>query len=215
MGWRSAFEADHRFGALARIGYNAGMNVQAPFDRPATYQDVLDAPLHMVAEVVGGVLHTHPRPAPRHALAHTYLSGELSSPFGRGKGGPGGWWILIEPELHLGGDIIVPDIAGWRKERMPEMPDTAFFEIAPDWACEVHSPSTRRLDQHEKREIYRREGVSHLWFVDPDIRGLEAFELRGDAAQQEWVLIASLKDDDEVRVRPFDAVAFSLGALWA
>lgn len=186
------------------------MNIQKPLQRRATYQDVLDAPSNMVAEVIDGVLHTHPRPAPRHALAHSNLQGKLSSPFGQEDGGPGGWWILVEPEVHLGEHIIVPDIAGWRRERMPELPDTAYFEVAPDWVCEIHSPSTRRLDQHEKREIYRREGVTHLWFVDPDTRGLEAFELR----DEKWVLIAALKDDDEVSVPPFDAIAFSLGTLW-
>ncbi|MYK58719.1 MAG: Uma2 family endonuclease, partial [Rhodospirillaceae bacterium] len=127
---------------------------QAALKRPrrrATYQDVIDAPAHMVAEVVEGALYTHPRPAPPHALASSSLGGELSSPFQKGRGGPGGWWIIDEPELHLGEDILVPDIAGWRRERMPDFPDTAFFTLAPDWVCEVLSPSTRDLDRHGKR----------------------------------------------------------------
>ncbi|MDE0702670.1 MAG: Uma2 family endonuclease [Rhodospirillaceae bacterium] len=179
-------------------------------ERRATYQDVLDAPAHMVAEVVEGALYTHPRPAPPHALASSSLGVELGSPFQRGRGGPGGWWIIDEPELHLGEDIVVPDIAGWRRERMPDFPDTAFFTLAPDWVCEVLSPSTRDLDRHGKRPVYAREGVAHLWFIDPVARDLEAFELRDG----EWVLIATARNDDPVSIPPFEAISFPLDALW-
>ncbi len=146
--------------------------------RRATYQDVLDAPPHRVAEVIAGTLHIHPWPAARHAWASSRLRGSLDGPFNPGTGGPGGWWIIDEPELHLGEDIVVPDLAVWRRETMPEYPDAAYFTVAPNWVCEVLSPSTRRLDQGEKRDLYDREDVRHLWFVDPDARTLEAFELR-------------------------------------
>ncbi len=178
--------------------------------RRATYQDVLDAPPHKVAEVIAGTLHTHPRPATRHAWASSRLGGRLDGPFNPGAGGPGGWWIIDEPELHLGDDIVVPDLAGWRRETMPEYPDAAYFTVAPDWVCEVLSPSTRRLDQVEKRDLYAREGVRHLWIVDPDARTLEAFELR----EGHWLLLATLIDDAPVSLPPFDAIAFPLGALW-
>ena len=178
--------------------------------RPATYQDVLDAPAHLVAEIIDGTLYTHPRPAPAHAVASSVLGGELGPPFHRGQGGPGGWWILDEPELHIGEDVVVPDLAGWRRERMPELPDTAYFALAPDWVCEVLSNSTRRIDLHEKRPIYAREGVPHLWLIDPADRALEAFELR----EGQWLLIASANDDEPVSIRPFDAITFSLGDLW-
>ena len=178
--------------------------------RSATYQDVLDAPAHLVAEIINGELHTHPRPAPAHGEASSVLVGELNPAFHRGRGGPGGWRIHFEPELHLAEDILVPDIAGWRRERMPDLPDTAYFTLAPDWACEVLSPSTRRVDLQEKRPIYAREGVGHLWLIEPTDRTLEAFELRDG----EWVLIAVAKDDEPVNVRPFDAITFSLGDLW-
>ena len=178
--------------------------------RRATYQDVLDAPAHQVAEIVNGTLYTHPRPAMPHALASSYLGDELVGPFGKGRGGPGGWWIIDEPELHLGEDIVVPDLAGWRRERMPDYPDTAYVTLAPDWVCEVLSESTRRHDLHEKRPIYAREGVPYLWLVDPADRTLEAFELHDG----QWLLIASAKDDEPVSIRPFDAIAFSLGDLW-
>ena len=176
----------------------------------ATYQDVLDAPAHRVAEIVDGTLHTHPRPGGPHIVASSRLGVELGGPFDRGRGGPGGWWIMDEPELHLGEDVLVPDLAGWRRERMPDMPDTAYFTLAPDWVCEVLSPSTRRLDLQGKRPVYAREEVRHLWLVDPTDRTLEAFELR----EGEWVLIATATDDDPISIRPFDATTFSLGDLW-
>jgi Uma2 family endonuclease len=178
--------------------------------RPATYQDVLDAPPHRVAQIVDGVLYTQPRPAMPHALASSRLGSELTGPFDRGRGGPGGWWIIFEPELHLSDDILVPDLAGWRRERMPVFPDAAYATLAPDWVCEVLSPSTRKLDLHGKRAAYGREQVGHLWLVDPADRTLEAFELR----EGEWVLIATAQDDALVRIRPFDAIAFNLGDLW-
>ena len=176
----------------------------------ATYQDVLDAPAHRVAEIVDGTLHTQPRPAMPHALASSRLGGELTGPFDRGRGGPGGWWIIDEPELHFGEDVLVPDLAGWRRERMPDYPDAAYVTLAPDWVCEVLSPSTRKLDLHGKRPIYAHEGVGHLWLVEPADRTLEAFEMR----EGHWVLIATAKDDDPVCIRPFDAITFSLGGLW-
>ena len=176
----------------------------------ATYQDVLDAPPHRVAEIVDGTLHTHPRPAAPHALASSALGHDLGNPFQYGRGGPGGWWIIDEPELHFGEDILVPDLAGWRRVRMPDYPHSAYFTLAPDWVCEVLSASTRRLDLHGKRPVYAREGVSHLWLVDPADRTLEAFELH----DRQWVRIAGAQDDDPVCIRPFDAVTFSLGDLW-
>ena len=176
----------------------------------ATYQDVLDAPPHMVAEIVGGKLYTHPRPAIGHALASSGLMKLIGPPFEFGRGGPGGWWILFEPELHLGEDILVPDIAGWRRERMPVLPSGAYCTLAPDWVCEVLSPSTRKLDLGGKRAAYAREGVSYLWLADPNVRSLKAFALRG----AEWMLIDALFDDATVSLPPFEAVSFNLGDLW-
>ena len=176
----------------------------------ATYQDVLDAPARRVAEIVDGTLYTHPRPAMPHALASSALGNDLGNPFQFGRGGPGGWWIIDEPELHFGEDILVPDLAGWRRERMPDYPDTAYVTLAPDWVCEVLSASTRRLDLHEKRPVYAREGIGHLWLIEPTDRTLEAFVLRDG----QWVLIGSAKDDEPVSIPPFDAITFSLGDLW-
>ena len=177
---------------------------------PATYQDVLNAPPHMVAEIVGGKLYTHPRPAPLHAIASSGLGSRISNPFHFGDGGPGGWWIIDEPELHLSEDIVVPDIAGWRRVRMPEIPTTAYFTLVPDWICEVLSPSTRKLDLGGKSAVYAREGVRHLWLVDPDNRSLEAFRLY----ETQWVLIDNLFDDARVSLPPFKEITFRLSDLW-
>ena len=178
--------------------------------RRATYQDVLDAPPYKVAEVVDGTLYIFDRPAAPHALAASVLGGIISPPFYHGRGGPGGWWIIDEPELHLGEDIVVPDIAGWRRERMPVYPDTAYFTLAPDWVCEVLSPSTRKLDLGGKSAVYARAGVSYIWFVDPIARSLEANVLRGG----KWVESAMLYDDATVSLPPFEAISFNLGDLW-
>ena len=178
--------------------------------RPATYADIEALPAHVVGEILFGVLHTHPRPAPRHSMAATSLADEVVSPFQKGRGGPGGWVILAEPELHLGPHIVVPDIAGWRRERMPRLPETAYFETAPDWVCEVLSPSTARIDRTDKLAIYAAHGVKHCWLVDPDARTLEVMALTGD----KWLLAATFKDDDPVSAPPFEVHTFALDVLW-
>ena len=176
----------------------------------ATYQDVLDAPPYKVAEVVDGTLYIFDRPAFPHAIASSKLGNFIGPPFDDGRGGPGGWWIVDEPQIHLGEDIVVPDIAGWRRERMPVPPVAAYTTLAPDWVCEVLSPSTRKLDLGGKSAVYARAGVRHMWLVDPIARSLEARELRGT----QWAEIAMLRDDAPVSLPPFEAISFSLGDLW-
>lgn len=177
----------------------------------ATYEDLFDLPEHIVGEIIHGQLITHPRPAPRHIVASSAIGDELVGPFQKGRGGPGGWWILDEPELHLGLDILVPDLAGWRRERLPTMPDTAFFTLPPDWVCEVLSPDTARIDRADKMPIYATQGVPFLWLIDPISRTLEVFVLR----EGRWSLEHVYQQDDEMRAVPFEAVAFSLEVLWA
>jgi Uma2 family endonuclease len=176
-----------------------------------TYEDLLVIPEHHIGQIVEGVLHAHPRPASPHARAASVLGSDLSGPFDRGRGGPGGWLILDEPELHLGADILVPDLAAWRRERMPEMPHAAFFTLAPDWVCEILSPSTNKLDRGPKRRVYAREKVRHLWFVDPTDKTLEVFRLEGES----YLLVLSLEDDGVARIEPFEAIELELGALWS
>ncbi|MGC4064930.1 MAG: Uma2 family endonuclease [Polyangiaceae bacterium] len=180
--------------------------------RNATYEDLLALPAHVVGQIVCGVLHATPRPAPPHARASTTLGEELGPPFNRGRGGPGGWVILDEPELHLGAHVLVPDLAGWRRERLPELPiDKAYFELAPDWVCEVLSPSTAALDRGDKRRVYAEHQVRHLWFVDPEAQVLEVFALDGES----YRLLEVYSGDQQVRAVPFDAIEMELGALWA
>jgi Uma2 family endonuclease len=194
-----------------RRGTRYARRVGNPAKRRATYEDLLAVPSHLVAEIIGGVLRTHPRPATLHARASSRLGAELDGPFDRGRGGPGGWILLDEPELHLDGDILVPDIAGWRRSRLPELPDAAAFELAPDWVCEVPSPSTAAMDRAEKLPIYAREGVAHAWLVDPIARTLEAFVL--EAAR--WVLLGAWQNEARLRAEPFAEHELELAVLWA
>jgi len=182
-----------------------------PAKRRATYEDLLAVPGHLLAEIVHGVLITQPRPASLHARASSRLGIDLGGPFDRGKGGPGGWIILDEPELHLHGDVLVPDLVGWRRARMPELPDASSFELPPDWVCEVLSPSTAGVDRAEKMPIYARERVSYAWLVDPIAKTLEAFGLEGDR----WVVLGTWREDAKVRVEPFAEVELELAGLWA
>ena len=181
-----------------------------PQPRLATYADIEALAPDLVGEIAFGVLHTHPRPAPRHGRATFRLQAELGGPFDFGRGGPGGWVFIDEPELHLGPHVLVPDIAGWRRENLPVLPDTAFIETPPDWLCEVLSPSTQRFDRTDKLAIYAAFGISHCWYVDPDVRTLEVFELTG----AKWLLAATFKDADPVTAPPFEAHTFALDVLW-
>src|SRR5258708_2801445 len=137
--------------------------------RRASYDDLMQVPDHLVAEIIDGELVTSPRPATPHAWTSTVLGQDLGPLNGRAgaAGRPGGWWILVEPELHFAGDVLVPDLAAWRQDRMATIPHAPFITLAPDWVCEVISPSTGRVDRSRKMGIYAREGVRHLWFVDP------------------------------------------------
>ncbi len=181
-----------------------------PVLRGATYDDLLKVPDHLVAEIVEGELFTSPRPAVPHTRANSALGGWLFSLFDTGTGGPGGWWILIEPELHLGSDVLVPDIAGWRRQRVPYLPRTAAIEIAPDWICEVVSPATGGLDRLRKVPRYALHGVAHAWIVDPEARGLEVYRLEGE----HFSLIATHEGEETIHAEPFEGAALELGNLW-
>ncbi|PTL79714.1 Uma2 family endonuclease [Vitiosangium sp. GDMCC 1.1324] len=180
--------------------------------KPATYEDIEALPVGWVGEILEDELWASPRPAMGHAHACSVLGARLVNPFSLGSGGPGGWWILYEPELHLGRDILVPDLAGWRRERMPRppSPEEPFVTFAPDWVCEVLSPSTVAVDRTRKLPIYHREGVTHAWLIDPLAHTLEVFRRESSG----WLLTATHAGDEQVRAEPFDAVPLGLGALW-
>jgi hypothetical protein len=178
--------------------------------RPATYADIEALPPNVVGEILFGTLHTHPRPAPRPGVAAGELQSELSGPFRRGRGGPGGWIFIVEPELHLGPHVVVPDIAAWKRERLTPFPETAFISTPPDWLAEVLSPSTQAIDRTDKLAVYAEHGVGHCWYVDPIVRTLEVFALSGG----KWLLAATFKDADAVTAPPFEVHTFPLDVLW-
>lgn len=176
----------------------------------SAYEQFLEQPDSVVAEIIHGKLVTQARPAPRHAQATSVLNGELMGPFHRGRQGPGGWRIVFEPEVRFDADILVPDIAGWRRERMPKLPEGARFDVAPDWVCEVLSPSTQAIDRADKLPIYAAHGVRHAWLLDPASQTLEVYRLEGER----WLIIGTHRDDAVVRAEPFDAIELELSALW-
>lgn len=179
-------------------------------ERTATYEDLLEVPDNMVAELIEGELFASPRPAGPHTRAASALGMLLGTPFQLGRGGPGGWWIFDEPELHLGPNVLVPDLAGWRVERMPEYPQNHIFDIVPDWVCEVTSPSSGRLDRLKKMPIYARNGVSYAWLVEPSQQTLEAYRLQDDS----WFLLGTYGEVPIVSIEPFDAVEIDLTLIW-
>lgn len=182
--------------------------------RDELYEEYLRVPSHQRAEIIRGTLHVMSRPAPRHANAASTLGFELGNPFHRGRGGPGGWWILDEPELQLDPkEPISPDLAGWRLERMPELPDTAFFTLSPDWVCEVLSRSTEKIDREDKLPYYAEHGVRHAWLLDPIDKRLEVYEL--EPTSKRWHDVRIYQGDAAVRAAPFDAIELELGALWS
>lgn len=178
--------------------------------RPATVEDLNHVPDEQIGEIIDGELVTQPRPGAAHARTASRLGMDVGGPFDRGRGGPGGWLILDEPELHLGPDVLVPDLAGWRRERMPELPHSAAFTLAPDWVCEVLSPATRTRDRIAKMRIYNREFVSHVWLVDPDAQLLEVYLREGVS----WLRVQIGGGEETLRAEPFDAIELELAALW-
>lgn len=181
-----------------------------PAKRRATYADLQAVPPHLVAEIIDGALLTRPRPMPRHAAAANALSYAVTGPYQMGLSGPGGWVFLTEPELHLGKDVLAPDRAGWRRERLSVVPDREHFKIAPDWVCEILSPSTEHVDRGRKRVVYARHDVPHLWLVDPSEQVLEAFSLTAG----QWLLSATFSGGEQVSAPPFEGTTFPLAALW-
>lgn len=204
MGWTGG-----ETGPGSALGYASP--VALPAQKEASYQDILAAPETVVAELVEGVLYTSPRPRTPHARSATALSGELYFPFDRGRGGPGGWLFLIEPELHLGRNVLVPDLAGWRRDRLPELPEAPALAVAPDWLCEVLSPSTAALDRSVKLPQYAAHGVAHVWFLDPEARTVEVLRLDG----RSFRVVATFANDERVRAEPFDAIELALADLWS
>jgi Uma2 family endonuclease len=182
-----------------------------PAARPARYEDLLALPENVIGEIIAGVLYTQPRPAGPHTFVASGLGVDLGGPFDRGRGGPGGWYFADEPELHLGGDVLVPDLAAWRVERLPPQARThAFFSVAPDWVAEVASPSTTQRDRLIKVPAYAFHGVGHLWLVEPTEGRVEAYELSAGR----WLWLGTWGDERAAAIPPFEAVPIDLVRLW-
>jgi Uma2 family endonuclease len=187
--------------------------LELPPPGKATYADLEALPEHYTGELIDGTLYAQAQPASPHQRAATRLGVLLGQAFDRepaGPDGPGGWWLLDEPELHFGADVLVPDIAGWRRERMPRMPRVPYFDLAPDWLCEVVSPSTEQLDRGLKLQIYHRAGVSHVWLVEPLARRIEVLRRSAEG----WLLAATHFGEAEAGIEPFAAVPLLLAELW-
>ena len=181
-----------------------------PLKKNATYADLCAVAENFVAEILGGELYASPQPLIRHVRAASNLGVLIAGPFQFGINGPGGWVILDEPELHFGRDVLVPDLAGWRSERVADWSEAAYLTVAPDWVCEVLSPSSERIDRTKKLAIYAREGVQQVWLLDPLPRTLEILRLEGTR----WSVTATHEGEQCIRAAPFDTIELELGALW-
>jgi len=178
----------------------------------ATYRDIENTPPGVIAEIIDGELYMQARPTNLHAEAVAGLSELLRPPFQRGRGGPGGWWIHAESQISFEDRdwrTLVPDIAGWRKERVPRLPEK-YFEVRPDWVCEVISPSTRFVDRNLKAKVYAEEAIPYFWIIDPAHRTLECYE----NVEGVWVERTKIEGTGSVAAPPFDAVPFDLADLW-
>ncbi len=175
------------------------------------YRELEQLPESLIGEVLNGQLYAHPRPSGRHVSVATNLSIDIGSPYQRGRGGPGGWRILVEPEVHLTLDteVVVTDVAGWRKERLPTIPDGHKFTVIPDWICEIFSPSTETIDKEIKMPLYADYGVQYLWLIHPVKKQLDAFKLVGN----EWLSQGRFNTDAIVRIEPFDDIEINLNEL--
>lgn len=179
--------------------------------RNAAYSDLYGIPENFVGEIIGGELYASPRPAFRHAFSASVLGAQIVGAFQLGNSGPGGWLVLDEPELRMADDVLVPDLGAWRRERLPELSAEAYPAVAPDWVCEVLSPSTEHIDRAKKLAIYAREGVAYAWLLDPLQQTLEVLRLESGRCS----LLATHSARDRVRAEPFDAIELDLATFWA
>ena len=177
------------------------------------YEQVETLPEGITGEILDGVLHTLPRPSLKHSQASSIIGIDIGSAYHLGRGGPGGWWILDEPEVHfiLDTEFCVPDLAGWRRERLPSLPDGHKIQVVPDWICEVLSPSTKSVDREVKMPLYAKFGVAYLWLVDPVEKTLESYKLDG---KNQWQQTGFFQGAEQAEIKPFDAITIALSDLW-
>lgn len=182
-----------------------------PAKKPATYEDLYNIPENMTGEIIDGELIVSPRPSRKHTIASSFLGGEIIPPYCHGRGGgPGGWIIIIEPEIGLGQDILVPDLAGWKAERFPRSENHNWISVPPDWVCEVLSPTTASNDRVKKMRVFARHDIPYTWLIDPGLMTLEVFKLESGR----WFLLEAFAGNEKVRAAPFQEVEIDLGLLW-
>lgn len=178
---------------------------------PATLADLEALPEHMKGELIDGVLYAMTRPRAVHQGIAGAVFADVLMPFQRGRGGPGGWWILPEPGIELPrAPEISPDVAGWRRERMPALPVNRAINVVPDWVCEVLSPTTRGYQLLVKRRLYAASGVPFLWEIDRESQTLSVLRLEGGR----WVDLGAYRDEEEARLPPFEAAAINVREWW-
>jgi Uma2 family endonuclease len=180
---------------------------------PATIDDLLAIPeAERFHEIIGGELVRKAMPSIRHGGAQAGLLGRLGGPYNRRPGGPrpGGWRFATETEIRFDdSEIYRPDVAGWRRERLPELPDEFPLTVRPDWVCEIVSPSNVRNDVVKKMLTYQRSGVPHYWVIDPIAEALIVYRWTDSG----YLLVQSAQGEERVRAEPFDAVSLSVHGL--
>ncbi|MBF0102744.1 MAG: Uma2 family endonuclease [Desulfobacterales bacterium] len=181
-----------------------------PAEREVCYDDLYSIPNSMIGQIIDGDLIAMPRPTYRHSNVVSALEDEIGPSYRRGRNGPGGWIILFEPEIQFGKNILVPDLAGWKKEHLPSPPETNWCEVSPDWVCEVLSPSTIRIDRIKKMNIYAAYNVPYVWLIHPIDKTFEVFKLE----HGRWILLSIHGENDKVRAEPFQEVEIDLNTLW-
>ncbi|RJQ61429.1 MAG: Uma2 family endonuclease [Desulfobacteraceae bacterium] len=182
-----------------------------PAKKRATYEDLFAIPERMTGEIIDGELIVSPRPSRKHVLTSTVLGAKITAPYHLGEGGgPGGWIILIEPEIGLGKDFLVPDLAGWKRERLPASEEHNWISVRPDWICEVLSPGTLRTDRVKKMRIYAQHEVPHLWLIDPIEKTLEVYRFQAGS----FTVAGVYAENDKVKSEPFPEIEIDLTSLW-
>ena len=178
--------------------------------KKASYDDLFGIPENMTGEIIDGELIATPRPSARHSNVEFVLSARLGPPYRFAEGGPGGWVILIEQEIMLTDQLLVPDLSGWKKERFPGVPVKNYISVPPHWVCEVLSPGTVGIDKVKKMPVYAQHEIPYLWFVDPLAKTLEVFGLEAGR----WFMLAAFTGAVRVRAEPFREAEIELENLW-
>ncbi len=182
-----------------------------PAKKNRTYEDLHAIPENMLGEIINGKLVVTPRPGRKHGYVATTLIEQVGPAYHGGRGGPGGWIFIVEPEIILGKHIMVPDVAGWKSGRFPREEETNPISAVPDWVCEIlSSPKGELCDRSEKMPIYARYGIPHAWLINPTIQSLEAYRLE----HGRWSTLGVFGERQRAPIEPFAEIELDLGEFW-